>query len=212
MAKWFYLSGSKITAASNEHYAVLIFTDITELKHQEKRMREQLILDLATGAMNKYSLVDSLQKLVQSDVPDQCFTICMIDFDNFKEINDLYGHLMGDMVLKVFSNIARRHIRKSDIFGRYGGEEFIFVFRETAHSQSLQIINRIHIELTKYFANKLKTPVTFSAGMIYVKNKECSFPEYTALLGDVDRFLYQAKVHGRSRVVSNIGEFLFGNL
>lgn len=208
-AKWFYLSGANVATSCSEHYAALVFTDITELKQQEKRLREKLTLDLATGAMNKYILVNALQKLVEPGTASCSFTICMIDFDNFKKINDECGHLMGDKVLKVFSDIARKHIRKNDILGRYGGEEFIFVFIETDHIQSLQILKRIHNELVDRFAQEFNVPVTFSAGLVYVDNTACLLPQCAELIGDVDRMLYQAKHRGRGRAMSSMGETLF---
>lgn len=206
--KWFQLNGTRITYY-NEHYASLAFTDITELKQQEEQLSKNLTLDLATGTMNKYTLIDTMQKLMESDLASCGFTVCMIDFDNFKEINDQCGHLMGDRVLKVFSDIARRHIRKNDILGRYGGEEFIFVFNGTNQRQSLQILKRIHRELKEYFAEDLKIPVTFSAGVIYVDNATSVSSKYVDLLSDVDRMLYRAKKHGRSRAMSSMGEVLF---
>ncbi|OJU14027.1 MAG: hypothetical protein BGN88_12850 [Clostridiales bacterium 43-6] len=208
-AKWFYLSGANVATSSGDHYAALVFTDITELKQQEKRLREKLTLDLATGTMNKHSLVDALQKLVEPGITSCRFTTCMIDFDNFKKINDQCGHLMGDKVLKVFSDIARKHIRKNDILGRYGGEEFIFVFNGTDHIQSLQILKRIHKELMDRFAQEFNAPVTFSAGVVYVDNAACFLPQCADLLGDVDRMLYQAKNRGRGRAMSSTGETLF---
>lgn len=206
--KWFQLNGTQIICC-DEHYAALVFTDITELKQQEEQLRKNLTLDLATGTMNKYTLIDTMQKLMESGLASCGFTVCMIDFDNFKEINDQCGHLMGDRVLKVFSDIARKHIRKNDILGRYGGEEFIFVFNGTGQRQSLQILKRIHRELEKYFAEDLKVPVTFSAGVIYVDNATSVFSKYADLLSDVDRMLYRAKKHGRSRAMSSMGEVLF---
>lgn len=207
-AKWFYLSGANVVTSCGEHYAALVFTDITDLKRQEKRLRAKLTLDLATGAMNKHSLVDALQKLVKPDIASCRFTICMVDFDNFKKINDQCGHLMGDKVLKVFSDIARKHIRKNDILGRYGGDEFIFVFNGTDHIQSLQILKRIYNDLADCFAQELNIPVTFSAGVVYVDNAGCFLPQCAELLGDVDRMLYQAKNRGRGRVMSSMGETL----
>jgi diguanylate cyclase (GGDEF)-like protein len=193
----------------NEKYALLTFTDITSLKKQEDCLRKALALDLATGTLNKYSLMDSLQKLTDSCTSGGGFTICMIDFDNFKEVNDVYGHLMGDRVLETFSDIARKHIRKRDILGRYGGEEFIFVFPDSSEEMSLRILQRIQRELQKFFEADLKIPVTFSAGLIYVDNKEYEFPKSSDLIGSVDKMLYRAKTHGRNRAVCSKGEILF---
>jgi diguanylate cyclase (GGDEF)-like protein len=133
----------------------------------------------------------------------------MIDFDNFKEINDQCGHLMGDRVLRVFADIARKHIRKDDILGRFGGEEFVFIFKDADEQQSLEILKRIHKELEGHFAKKFKIQVTFSAGIIAAGNEDFIPPIYTKLLDKVDRMLYQAKNCGRGRAISSGGETLF---
>jgi diguanylate cyclase (GGDEF)-like protein len=206
--KWFQLSG-KLIQDENKQYALLAFADITELKLQEEQLRKNLELDLATGTMNKYSLMSSLQKLIEPSTSGGGFTMVMIDFDNFKEINDQYGHLIGDKVLETFSDIARRHIRKKDILGRYGGEEFIFIFPHVDQRQALRILKRIHKELCMHFAKTLTLPVTFSAGIIYVDHDEHNLPLCSDLIGNVDRMLYRAKEGGRNRAVYDKGEMVF---
>ena len=205
--KWFQLNGGK-TTWHDEQYAALVFIDISEMKRKERHLKTKLTLDLATGMLNKTSLINALHQLMESDKASGNFTICMIDFDHFKLINDRYGHLMGDKVLEVFSEIARSHVRSIDIIGRYGGEEFIFVFHEADQRQALQILQRIHSELEEYFSNKMELPVTFSAGVIHVESVNV-LAQYTDLLGDVDKMLYRAKKHGRGRAMSSMGEILF---
>ncbi len=205
--KWFQLYGSQIIW-QGENCAALAFLDISEMKQKERHLKKKLTLDLATGTMNKASLLAALHKLMESEEKNCRFTICMIDFDNFKLLNDRYGHLMGDEVLEVFSDISHCHLRKNDMLGRYGGEEFIFVFHNTAPKQSLQILKRIHSELGEYFLNKIEIPVTFSAGAVYVEPVN-GLVQYADLIRDVDKMLYRAKKHGRGRAMSSLGETLF---
>jgi diguanylate cyclase (GGDEF)-like protein len=117
--------------------------------------------------MNKQSLLAGIEKLVSPNVTKR-FTLCMIDFDNFKEINDSCGHLVGDKVLQAFAGIARKHIRRCDQVGRFGGKEFVFIFMDANPQQSLRILQRIHNELNEYFKKFIRIPVTFSAGVVYV--------------------------------------------
>ena len=204
--KWFQIGGAKVTSM-NTAYASLSFVDITMQKQQEELLKKKLVLDQPTGFMNKQSLLAGIEKLVNPNVT-KCFTLCMIDFDNFKEINDRCGHLVGDKVLKTFASIARKYIRKCDQVGRFGGEEFVFIFMDTNPQQSLQILQRIHNELNEYFKDYIQIPVTFSAGVAYV-DAVGNLLDCTDLFLDVDRLLYQAKSKGKSRAVSALGEFAF---
>lgn len=205
--KWLNVSG-KAVLSGGRRYAVLSLADITKEKHYEEVLQQRLILDLATGTMNKYSLLDSIRDIIDTD-EDTDFTVCMTDFDNFKDINDRYGHLMGDEVLETFSNIAKRHLKKKDILGRYGGEEFLFIFKGSSEAEALKIIKDIHKELKDEFSGLLEQAVTFSAGILLVKNiqrKEC---HCTDIIGRVDKLLYKAKKQGRNRAIMSTGEIVF---
>jgi diguanylate cyclase (GGDEF)-like protein/PAS domain S-box-containing protein len=198
--KWFQLNGSPVSYY-DRNYILLIFADITDLKQREKRLKELLSLDLATGTTNKYGLVKSIKRRVRAG-NNQRYSLCMIDFDNFKQLNDQYGHLFGDKVLEKFSDIAHRHIRKEDVLGRYGGEEFVFIFDGNDETQSFQILKRIHMELTKYFSKTTKQPVTFSAGIVAVDSSSQAM-SYKELLGQADSLLYEAKKLGRARAMGH---------
>jgi diguanylate cyclase (GGDEF)-like protein len=204
--KWFQLNGSFVSYY-DRNYILLIFADITDLKQKEKRLKELLYLDFATRTTNKYGLVQSIKRRVRAG-NNQRYSLCMIDFDNFKQLNDQYGHLFGDKVLKKFSDIAHRHIRKGDVLGRYGGEEFVFIFDGIDEKQSFQILKRIHVELTKYFSEIAKQPVTFSAGIVAVDSSSQTM-SYKELLGQADSLLYEAKELGRSRAMGRQESGLF---
>jgi len=205
--KWFQLNGC-LFSYKEKPYSSLVFTDITDLKLREKRLKELLSLDLATGTTNKYGLMKAVRKIAKSRGSNDKYSLCMIDFDNFKLLNDQYGHLFGDKVLEKFSDIAHRHIRKDDLLGRYGGEEFVFVFNDINERQSFEILRRIQTELSGYFIKSSHVPVTFSAGIVTIDG---SFPfsTYKQLLGEADSLLYEAKKLGRSRAMSRLGEAAF---
>lgn len=204
--KWFQLNGSYVIYGGIK-YLLLVFADITDLKQREKRLKELLSLDLATGTINKYGLMKVVKQRVREG-RNLRYSLCMIDFDNFKQLNDLYGHLFGDKVLEKFSDIAHRHIRKEDVLGRYGGEEFVFIFDDIDEEQSFQLLKCIHMDLTKYFARTTKQPVTFSAGIVTVSNHFQAM-SYRKVLGQADSLLYEAKKLGRSRAMSHRGEMSF---
>ncbi len=206
--KWFQLNGNPITYCNRRFFA-LSFADVTELKQREIQLRKRLSLDLPTKTMNKFSLMKAVQNLLESNGGSCRFTIALIDFDNFKEINSRYGHITGDEILKVFADISRRYIRKSDLLGRFGGEEFVFVFNETDERQATQILKRIHEALESYYSEALDMPITFSSGILYVDNVSYALSSCSKLIDDVDRLMYQAKNDGRGRAVSSMGKMLF---
>ena len=207
--KWFQLNGCNITY-DDKTYTAFVFSDVTELKLRENQLREWLSLDLATGTMNKHSLLNAIQNLAESErTGSRHSVISMVDFDNFKLLNDHYGHLFGDKVLEKFADIARKYIRKDDILGRFGGEEFVFIFKDTDEQQSLKILKRIHKELEGYFKKKSRIKVTFSAGVITVGDEDFIPLPCIKLLDKADRMLYQAKTRGRGRAMSSMGETLF---
>lgn len=194
--KWFKINGIPLKYG-DASYAALFFSDITEQKLSEKSLLAKLELDQHTKALNKRALMDYTDAMLK-DKGRKPFTICMVDFDNFKNINDTCGHLAGDKVLETFSDIARKNIRSADIFARFGGEEFVFIFIGAGTAQSVKIIKRIQDELYSSFAGKLPMPVTFSAGAVYAAADGRFTRE--SLFSAVDKLLYKAKSEGKRRV------------
>ena len=194
--KWFKINGIPVEYGGKS-FAVLFFYDITEQQLNENSLRKKLTLDRHTNALNKCALLEYLGTAL-ADKRRKPLTLCMADFDDFKNINDTCGHLEGNRVLAVFSEIVRKSIRADDIFGRFGGEEFIFIFTDTKITQSVEIIKRIQQELCEYFIKKLPMPVTFSAGAVYA-GADGKFSS-NDLISSADRLLYKAKHEGKNRV------------
>ncbi|NLV85617.1 MAG: GGDEF domain-containing protein [Clostridiales bacterium] len=199
--RWFRVCASKLES-KGVTYALLSFEDISVYKIREAGLLERLKLDLATQTLNKYTLAEHINRLGRPDSKES-FTICMTDFDDFKKINDFYGHITGDEVLNTFSEISRRIIRSEDILGRYGGEEFVFIFLNTDIKNASKIINRIKKELKLRFSGLLRQPVTFSAGLIYIDCDKCHSFQYTDLIDQLDKLLYRAKEMGKNCLVTS---------
>lgn len=197
--RWFRVNGVPVDCSYGE-YAVLLFDDITDHMKKEKALKRKLELDLTTNVLNKYGLMKYLDSLSQKEKTEPVVA-CMIDFDDFKKINDQYGHLMGDKILNRFSEIARKSIRADDKIGRYGGEEFLFVFRGARLDQARNIVERIQTELRESFRGVLSLPVTFSAGMICM-DEGSSFPRWDDLIEAMDKLLYRAKAKGKNTIVT----------
>jgi len=126
----------------------------------------------------------------------------LLDIDKFKNINDIYGHLAGDYILKVFSKLLKEVVREYDIVSRYGGDEFFIIFVECDKKTALKILNRIEvkIEQTEYIFEGNKIHFTFSAGLVMLSEIEVE-KTVKGIVEVADKRLYKAKKEGRSRIV-----------
>lgn len=199
--KWFKLSASAIDEESGR-FAIVSFVDITREKQYEELLKRELTLDLATGAINKQSLVEILMDLSKYAEPGSIVSVGIIDMDDFKYINDTYGHLKGDEVLQKFSEIARENIRRQDILGRFGGEEFMFVIVGADITLSAKILKRIHDSLVRHFEQQGIKNISFSAGFMELHSDDIGKTTKDQIIDAVDGYLYKAKRSGKKMLVS----------
>lgn len=197
---WLKLSASTVVLEAEE-FLVVSFTDITREKQYEELLQHELTIDGATGTINKHSLIEILKELPGFTENNTVVSVGIVDMDDFKSINDTYGHLTGDRVLESFSRIARESMRKQDIIGRFGGEEFMFVFPGVDLVGAASIMKRIHHALRKEF-DKTVEGIGFSAGFIRLDNETIHSLTKEEIIETVDRLLYQAKDEGKRRFVS----------
>ncbi len=149
------------------------------------------VYNRSTGLM----LLESLYKSKTNRVADSLI-IALIDLDDFKKINDTFGHSVGDEVLRVFSEIARNSTRTSDILMRYGGEEFLFAFKETGIEHVTQKLDEIRSKLTahrNWKTAKANFSANFSAGIAEVTKED----GLQAAIDEADESLYVAKKQGK---------------
>lgn len=130
-------------------------------------------------------------------------SLVMFDLDHFKLINDIHGHPAGDFVLKRISNLVMRNLRKEDIFGRYGGEEFAIILPETNSKQATIMAEKLRklIENVEFKYQEKDIPVTVSLGVAYFSAETVEINTYNDLIERADQALYKAKNSGRNRVV-----------
>lgn len=153
--------------------------------------------DKLTGLLNRSRLDDMLQQELQRyERTGQPFSLVLCDVDHFKRINDEYGHLTGDEILRNIAAFLREHMRSIDFCGRWGGEEFLIICPDTPGEAANAIIDRLR-EAARRDGLAENIPVTLSFGIA------TPAPEETAeqLLQRTDRALYEAKRTGRDRVV-----------
>ncbi len=133
---------------------------------------ENSIKDFLTDAYNRRYLISYLDELqYEYKISNEEFFLVFFDVDKLKLINDFYGHDIGDQVLKLFVDTANAEIRKHDILGRFGGDEFILVIRNTCRESSLEILTRIKKRFLIRCKNKFDFTVTISAGVESSKDK-----------------------------------------
>lgn len=140
------------------------------------------------------------RELNRAERTERSIVITMADIDEFKKVNDVYGHPAGDTVLSNLGRIFHQELRKSDIVSRFGGEEFLIVFPETKLSDALDVIKRLknNIQEHQYTVNDETFSVTVSFGVAVYDRSIHS--DVMSFIDDADKKLYKAKVNGRNRI------------
>ncbi len=162
----------------------------------------EIKIDPLTGLLNRRAMDEILEHNLRiSIIAEEPFTIAMADIDNFKKINDEYGHLVGDCVLKNIAKIIKEHLRKSDFVFRYGGEEFLILLPSTKKEDAYHVLERIRkiIEESTIKCEKYDINITISIGLestIPNKNTDMSI-----IIENADIKLYQAKKSGKNKIV-----------
>lgn len=170
-------------------------------KKQQDRLKEMAFRDGLTGLYNHSLLIEFFEKeFNQRKYKSNSISFLMLDIDHFKQVNDTYGHLTGDIILKHVANILTESTRTDDIVGRYGGEEFGIVLPDTDASTALLISERIRqaIKNNPFDMDTEKIQITLSCG-VYSTNWEEAIT-CIEIIRRADDALYQAKQNGRDRV------------
>lgn len=186
-------------------YVMVVATDITELKTTEHTLRQardtalvHANTDSLTGLVNRRYVLDWLPKEMEAARRGyRSLCVGVIDLDNFKEVNDTYGHQMGDHVLKHFADKMRCHMRPIDTISRIGGDEFLIILPDTGLEDASCALSRVrqgiaHADVTVELAG---VKYSFSAGVAELSHEDTS----ESLLQRADTALYAAKRSGRDR-------------
>lgn len=172
-----------------------------ELKEALDKIEFYANYDYLTKIYNRKRVFEELEKEYEKyKRVGIVFTIAMLDIDDFKKINDTFGHQNGDVVLVTFSKKIKSMLRKYDIFARIGGEEFLIIFPSLSSSDGKEIINRVLVEFSKEeieLSNDKKIKVSFSAGIATVE-KGLTIDK---LIAKADENLYKAKKNGKNQVI-----------
>lgn len=188
-------------------YGSLIYAaarDITDRIIYEEKIRDISIRDPLTNIYNRRYIFERFEEIISEFSRNgKVFSAAILDIDFFKKINDEYGHLAGDFILKEFAVIISRNLRPYDLFGRYGGEEFIIISLNSTREQSYRTVERILnlVRDTIFEYNKIEIKFTFSAGISDSLEYDRSRLTSEIIIETADNRLYMAKESGRNRIV-----------
>ena len=189
-------------STSIDEYQTNLETKVKERTLELYKINEELkllsVTDKLTGLYNRMKLDVVIEEEVnRANRYDQKFGLIIIDIDFFKSVNDTYGHQVGDTVLVEFASILKESVRKTDIVGRWGGEEFIVISIESSLESTLKLANKIRENIEQFQFSIVKHK-TASFGVSSYKRNE----KIEETINRADKALYLAKESGRNQVMS----------
>lgn len=165
-----------------------------------KELLRVSITDPLTGIYNRVKFNEELQRWIEfCNRYEHPLSLVMFDIDDFKKVNDNYGHMTGDCVIKDLALIIEKQIRNTDIFARWGGEEFVILLPNTNIHQAKEMMERIRVCVQNNKYNDIEH-ITCSFGVAALRKNENA----ESLLQRADKLLYEAKDCGKNRVVCDI--------
>lgn len=180
------------------------------IKTRIKRMRainKLVTTDSLTGLLNRQEIFSRLEyEMVRAERTATRLSLCMIDIDHFKSVNDSFGHPCGDTVLKSLAAFLKSSLRRSDLVGRYGGEEFLIILPDTNGDNAQSVMDGIRYEYSQniHRLGDQDTVVTFSGGI----STNSGNLSVDGILENADKTLYLAKNTGRNRIYYMEGQLI----
>jgi len=203
--RWRFLTARRVDIAGKA-YLVGTGLDVTERKKLEHDLEHQAQTDFLTGIPNRRHFLNLADlELARARRYDRPFSLLMLDLDLFKNVNDRYGHRIGDLTLQKVVEVCGQILREVDVAGRLGGEEFGIILPETDAAQALQVADRVRqavADASVALPQGGSVGITTSIGVATYSEAD---PDFDAVLARADRALYEAKRSGRDRVSSEGG-------
>ena len=176
-------------------------------RQRERNIHHMSVTDALTGLRNRRSINDYLESILkQSALSKRYVSVVLLDIDYFKNINDQYGHLIGDKALQVVAFTLQSTLRKADSVGRYGGEEFLIVLDGTSLEQAAMVAERCRVAINNaYVSNEQGKRIYLTASFGVSVSEQYGY-DMDTLIKHADKNLYQAKRQGRNQVVFDVDD------
>ncbi len=177
-----------------------LISSVSTRAQRSRILRSFMVRDGLTGLLNHTETKGQLSiELARAKRRDAPLAFAMIDLDNFKTVNDSYGHPTGDRVLKNLSRLLQQRLRKTDVIGRYGGEEFAVILIDTDGPTAFEVLDEIRAGFAQILqlSGNVEFSTTFSCGIAVFPD----YPDAASLNAAADRALYEAKKSGRNQVI-----------
>lgn len=182
---------------NDEKYYVISLTDITELKQKSNLLEYQANHDQLTGLFNRQKFHNVITKEIRrSRRYTSALSLILFDIDNFKSINDTFGHAIGDEILKSVASFSAVNLRETDTIVRWGGEEFIALLPETSIETACNVAEKLREGIEQLEFDSIKKPVTVSFGVSMLRD----YDSESSFIDRADEALYAAKRNGKNKV------------
>jgi diguanylate cyclase (GGDEF)-like protein len=177
--------------------------DISKLKSYQQELEQMTMTDYLTGLFNRRHFFRQLETHLEQYKRRQ-YNLCvaLLDLDHFKRINDTYGHMAGDSVIREFALLLKESLRPYDVVARFGGEEFIILLLDSGREEALGILDRLLKKVSghTFDAEGHHLRVTFSGGIAEADELPASELTPKRIVAAADQRLYLAKTAGRNTI------------
>ncbi|HWL53972.1 MAG TPA: EAL domain-containing protein [Chthoniobacteraceae bacterium] len=193
--RWLDVCGSILTTAAGKTHLLLVSRDITHSKETERYLQHLALHDSLTGLANREKLTNRLEELFSPDGAP--YAVMYLDLDNFKLINDRYGHLIGDQVLRAMGQSFKQAFTEAEIIARLGGDEFCVLFKAENEDDAADAAEKIahHVSRTPIYAAGKRHRTTLSIGVALLEPNV----SITEVLARANSALHVAKSRGKNR-------------
>lgn len=200
----FYKLRTKSIKKEKERLEMIISEKTKELQERLKELYVLSTTDFLTKVYNRGHFEKLLkEEFKKEEKGEKTVGIAIIDFDRFKDLNDEFGHSVGDKVLIEFGKILKNNFRTSDIVARYGGDEFVILFKETEREGCVSRLENLmkKVKTFVYESEEKKISLSLSIGVVFAKIEKGKRLEPEVLIKKADKALYEAKERGRDKMV-----------